>query len=323
MNRRPDLQDVRTAHQRIAAHITRTPVLTCTALDRMVGARLFFKCENFQKVGAFKFRGACNAVFSLSEEEASRGVVTHSSGNHAAALALAARKRGITARIVMPSNAPRVKIAAVKGYGGIITFCEPTQASRESTAAQVIKETGATLIHPSNDYRIIAGQATAALELMEEIEELDFVLAPVGGGGLLSGTAIAVKALRPKMKVIGCEPKNADDAYRSMKAGRIIPSENPNTIADGLRTSLGDKTFPIIRDLVDEILLATEEEIITAMRHIFERMKIVVEPSAAVPLAVLLSNQLNVADKNVGIIISGGNVDLREFFEGMLPASKA
>jgi threonine dehydratase len=217
----------------------------------------------------------------------------------------------------MPSSAPAVKIAAVKSYGGVITFCEPTLTSRESTAEQIIKETGAILIHPSNDYRIIAGQATATLELMEEIKDLDLVLAPVGGGGLLSGTATAAKALNPKIKVIGCEPKNADDAYRSIKAGRIIPSGNPNTIADGLRTSLGDKTFPIIRDLVDEILLATEEEIITAMRYIFERMKIVVEPSAAVSLAVLLSNKLNVADKNVGIIISGGNVDFSHFFEQM------
>ncbi len=281
----------------------------------MVGARLFFKCENFQKAGAFKFRGACNAIFSLSDEQASRGVVTHSSGNFAAALALAARKRGISARIVMPSNAPAVKVDAVKGYGGVITFCEPTLTSRESSAAKVIKETGATFVHPYNDYRIIAGQGTAALELMEEISDLDFILAPVGGGGLLSGTAIAAKALNPKIKVIGCEPKNADDAYRSIKAGRILPSENPNTVADGLRTSLGDKTFPIIQDLVSEILLATEEEIVTAMRLIFERMKIVVEPSAAVPLAVLLFKQLDVAGKKVGVILSGGNVDLSRFFE--------
>jgi threonine dehydratase len=322
VNKRPDLKEVRQAHQRIRPYIHKTPVLTCTALDEMVGARLFFKCENFQKTGAFKFRGACNAIFSLSDQEASLGVVTHSSGNHAGALALTARKRGITARIVMPYNAPAVKIAAVKNYGGIITFCEPTLASRENTAERIIKETGATLIHPSNDYRIIAGQATAALELMEEIENLDFLLAPVGGGGLLSGTAIAAKGLNPKIKVIGCEPKNADDAYRSIKAGRIIPSENPNTIADGLRTSLGDKTFPIIRELVDEILLATEEEIVTAMRYILERMKIVVEPSAAVPLAVLLANQLNVADKNVGIILSGGNVDFSKFFEEMLKANR-
>ena len=318
MNKQPDLQDIRSAHQRIRPHIHKTPVMTCTALDQMVGAKLFFKCENFQKTGAFKFRGACNAIFSLSGQEASRGVVTHSSGNHAAALSLAACKRGISARIVMPYNASAVKIAAVKSYCGIITFCEPTPTSRENAAEQIIRETGAILIHPSNDYRIIAGQGTSALELMEEIENLDFLLAPVGGGGLLSGTAIAAKALNPKIKVIGCEPKNADDAYRSIKAGRIIPSENPNTIADGLRTSLGDKTFPIIRDLVDEILLATEEEIITAMRYFFERMKIVAEPSAAVPLSVLLSHKLNVADKNVGIIISGGNVDFNKFFEEML-----
>jgi threonine dehydratase len=322
VNKQPDLKDIRSAHQRILPYIHKTPVLTSTALDRMVGAKLFFKCENFQKTGAFKFRGACNAIFSLSDQEASRGVVTHSSGNHAGALALAARKRGISARIVMPSDASAVKIAAVKSYGGIITFCEPTPASRESVAEQIIKETGAILIHPSNDYRIIAGQATAALELMEEIENLDFLLAPVGGGGLLSGTAIAAKGLNPKTKVIGCEPKNADDAYRSIKAGRIIPSENPNTIADGLRTSLGDKTFPIIRDLVDEILLASEEEIITAMQYIFARMKIVAEPSAAVSLAVLLSNKLNVTNKNVGIIISGGNVDFSEFFEEMPKANR-
>ena len=313
----PNLRDIRATHERIGLYINRTPVLTCTSLDRMVGARPFFKCENFQKTGAFKFRGACNAVFLLSDEEASRGVVTHSSGNFAAALALAAAKRGSSARIVMPSNAPEVKVAAVKGYGGIITFCEPTLKSRESTAEGVIEETGATFIHPYNDHHIIAGQGTAALELMEKIPDLDFILAPVGGGGLLSGTAIAAKGLNPKIKVIGCEPKNADDAHRSLKAGRIIPSENPNTIADGLRTSLGDKTFPIIRDLVDEILLATEEEIITAMRHIFERMKIVAEPSAAVPLAVLLSHQLNVKDQKVGVIISGGNVDFGRFFAGM------
>lgn len=323
MKRQPDLKDVRKAHQRISPYINKTPVLTCTALDQMVGARLFFKCENFQKVGAFKFRGACNAVLSLSENEASRGVITHSSGNFAAALALAARRMGITARIVMPSDAPKIKIDAVEGYGGIITFCQPTLESREATAAQVIQETGATFVHPSNDHRIIAGQGTAALELMEEVEDLDFILAPVGGGGLLSGTAIAAKGLRPQIKVIGCEPKNADDAYRSIKAGRIIPSVNPNTIADGLRTSLGDKTFPIIRDLVDEILLATEEEIVTAMRHTFERMKIVIEPSAPVPLAVLLSHQLNVKDRKVGVIISGGNVDLSRFFGQMLPPGRS
>jgi threonine dehydratase len=330
MLNQPILSDIRTAHKRIESHINKTPVLTCAALDGIVGTSLFFKCENFQKVGAFKFRGACNAVFSLSDEEASRGVATHSSGNHAAALALSARKRGIPVQIVMPSNTTKVKVNAVKGYGGMITFCEPTLESRESTIARVIQETNAILIHPYNDYRIIAGQGTAALEFMEEIPDLDFIFAPVGGGGLLSGTAIAAKSLDPKIKVIGCEPKNADDAYRSKKAGKIIPAVNPNTIADGLRTSLGDKTFPIIRDLVDEILLATEEEIITAMRHILERMKIVIEPSAAVPLAVLLSRlivgqsndsptyKLDVRGKKVGVILSGGNVDFSRFFEKVM-----
>ena len=318
MNKQPELQDVCAAYQRIRPYIHKTLVLSCSTLNDTVGARLFFKCENFQKVGAFKFRGACNVIFSLPENESSREVVTHSSGNHAAALALAARKRGITARIVMPSSSPAVKIAAVNNYGGIITFCEPTLAARENAAEQVIKETGATFIHPFNDYRIIAGQATAALELLEEVKNLDFILAPVGGGGLLSGTAIASKALKADIKVIGCEPENADDAYRSLKAGRIMPSVNPNTIADGLLTSLGDKTFSIIRNLVDEIVLADEEDIITAMQYIFERMKIVVEPSAAVPLAVLLSNKLNVTDKNVGIILSGGNIDLNKFFNEII-----
>ena len=317
MDQRPTINNIQQAHLRIRPYIHRTPVLTCHALDEMVGARLFFKCENFQKVGAFKFRGACNAIFSLPSEEASRGVVTHSSGNHAAALALAARKRGISARIVMPSNAPPVKIDAVKNYGGMITFCEPTLASREGTAAQVIEETGATMIHPYNDYRIIAGQGTAALELIEEVNDLDYVLAPVGGGGLMSGTAIAAKSLNPGIKVIGCEPKNADDAYRSVQAGKIIPSENPDTIADGLKTSLGEKTFPIIQEFIDVIVLVTEQQIITAMRHIFERMKIIIEPSSAVPFGALISNKLNVSGKKVGIIISGGNVDFSKFFEGI------
>jgi len=312
---RPTLADIQQADDRIRSYIHNTPVLTCSALDEMVESRLFFKCENFQKVGAFKFRGATNAVFSLSEKEAGRGVVTHSSGNHAAALALAARNRGIPALIVMPSTAPRVKIAAVKNYGGIITFCEPTLASREATAAMVIEKTGATMIHPFNDYRIIAGQGTAALELMYEIPDLDYLLAPVGGGGLLSGTAITAKSLNPKIRIIGCEPKNADDAYRSVEAGRIIPSDNPDTIADGLRTSLGEKTFPIIQELVDEIVLVTEEQIIESMRLIFERMKIIIEPSAAVTFAAVLTGKLNPDGKKVGMIFSGGNID----FSGIYP----
>ncbi len=314
MNERPDLKKIRKAHELIRPYIHKTPVLTSMALNEMTGARLFFKCENLQKVGAFKFRGACHAIFTLSDEEASHGVLTHSSGNHAAALALAARTRGIEARIVMPGSAPAVKVAAVKNYGGIITFCEPTLASRESTANRIIEETGAAFIHPYNDYRIIAGQATAALELMEEIEDLDYVLAPVGGGGLLSGTAISAKSLKPAVRVIGCEPQNADDAWRSLKAGRILPSENPTTIADGLRTSLGDKTFPIINELVDEIVTVTEEQIVMAMRMIMERMKIIVEPSSAVVFAALLTKRLNVASKRVGLILSGGNVDFSEFF---------
>jgi len=317
MRKPPDIEEIRAAHRRIRSVVHKTPVATSRSINAMVGAELFFKCEHLQKAGAFKFRGACNAVFSLSKKEASCGVVTHSSGNHAGALALAASYRGIPAYIVMPSTAPAVKVAAVKGYGGMITFCEPTLAARESTAAKVIQNTGALLIHPYNDYRIIAGQGTAALELMEEVRDLDFILAPVGGGGLLSGTAISAKALNPKIKVIGCEPQNADDAYRSKKAGTIIPAGNPQTIADGLRTSLGDKTFPIIRDFVDDIVLATEEEIISAMRIVFERMKMVVEPSAAVPLAALLSGSFTAPGRRIGILLSGGNVDFSAFFKSM------
>jgi threonine dehydratase len=317
VEKRPELKDIREAHQRIMPYIHRTPVLTCSSLNRMVDAKLYFKCENYQKVGAFKMRGATNAIFSLDLKEAANGVVTHSSGNHAAALSLAARNRGVVARIVMPSNAPKVKVEAVKHYGGVITFCEPNLASRESTAAKIISETGANMIHPFNNYRVIAGQGTATLEFMEEIPDLDYVLAPVGGGGLLSGTAITAKSLNPRVKVIGCEPKNADDAFHSTKAGRIIPPENPNTIADGLKTSLGDKTFPIIQEFVDEIILATEEEIVFGMQQIFERMKIIVEPSSAVPFGALLSKKLNVTGKKVGIIISGGNVDFSQFFDNI------
>ena len=311
----PDLKAIKKAHQRIHPYINKTPVLTCSSLDEIIGAKLFFKCENFQKVGAFKFRGATNAVFSLSEEEAARGVVTHSSGNHAAALALAASNRGIIARIVMPSNAPQVKKDAVKNYGGIITFCEPTLEARETTAIKIIEETGATMIHPYNNYHIITGAGTAALELIEEVPELDYILAPVGGGGLLSGTALSAKYTNPKIKVIAGEPKNADDAYRSIKAGRIIPPENPVTIADGLKTALGEKTFPIIQKYVDDIILASEQEIIQAMRTIFERMKLIIDPSSAVPFAVLLFKKLVVPGKRVGIILSGGNVDFEGFFD--------
>ena len=306
----PDLETIRQAALRIKPFVHRTPVLTCLSLNQMVHAELFFKCENFQKVGAFKFRGATNAVLSLSDEEAKRGVATHSSGNHAQALALAARIRGIKAHIVMPKNSSAVKIKAVEGYGGNIILCEPTLESREETLAQVVKKTGAAFIHPYNDYRVIAGQGTCALELLEEVENLDMVMAPVGGGGLLSGTALTVNYLMPLIKVIAAEPETADDAYRSFREGKIIPVINPQTIADGLRTSLGDKTFPIIIKYVDRIVTVSEDAIVSSMRIIWERMKIVVEPSAAVPFAALLENKIDVKGKRVGIILSGGNVDL-------------
>jgi len=310
----PKLSDIKKVHACIVPYINRTPVLTCQSIDRMTGSELYFKCENLQKAGAFKGRGAHNVVFSLTDEEAKKGVVTHSSGNHAGALSLAASKRGIPAYIVMPKTAPKVKVTAVKEYAGQITFCEPTLEARESTADRILKETGAVMVHPYDDYRIIAGQATTALELLEDVDQLDMILAPVGGGGLLSGTALSAKAIRPSICVIGCEPEMADDAYRSIQAGHIIPSVNPKTIADGLLTSLCDKTFTIIRDLVDEIVLVSEEAIINAMRITWERMKIIIEPSAAVCLAAILSNKLNVTGKKVGIILSGGNVDLSVFF---------
>ncbi|MFN3426920.1 MAG: pyridoxal-phosphate dependent enzyme [Candidatus Thermochlorobacter sp.] len=306
----PTLSDIRAAANRIAKYAHRTPVLTSQSLNQMVGALLFFKCENFQKVGAFKFRGACNAVFSLSDDEAAHGVATHSSGNHAAALALAARLRGISATIVMPHTAPNIKKVAVASYGGRIIFSEPTLKAREETLAAEVEKSGATVIHPYNDYRVIAGQGTAALELLEDVPNLDLMLAPVGGGGLISGTALAVTSLSPHTKVIAVEPAGADDAYRSIKAGRIIPSTNPKTIADGLLTSLGDKTFPIIREKVAEIVTVAEDSIVQAMRYIWERMKIIIEPSCAVPFAALLEGKLNVSGKRVGIILTGGNVDL-------------
>jgi threonine dehydratase len=309
MNAPPTLSDIRAAHARIKPYIHRTPVMTSALLDRETGARLFFKCENFQKAGAFKSRGACNAVFSLSDVEAHRGVATHSSGNHAAALARAAGLRGIAAYIVMPNNSPKPKQAAVAGYGGQITLCEPTLEARERTCNQVIETTGATLIHPYNDDRIIAGQGTAALELLEEIPDLDFVIAPVGGGGLLSGTALAVKSLRPTARVFGAEPAQASDAAESMKAGRII-SKPANTIADGLRTMLGELNFPIVREHVDEIALVSEDGIVAAMRRIWEIMKIIVEPSGAVSFAAVREHTAQFAGKRVGIIVSGGNVDL-------------
>jgi len=306
----PTLADVQTAAARIKPYIHRTPVLTCTSLNDLVGAALFCKCENFQKVGAFKFRGACNAVFALSDQEARHGVATHSSGNHAAAVALAARLRGVPAHIVMPDNAPTVKKAAVVGYGGSIVYCAPTLAAREATLTRVVHETGATFIHPYNDARVIAGQGTAALELLSDVADLDVIMAPVGGGGLLSGTAIVTAALSPPTQVIAAEPEAADDAYRSLQAGTILPANDPRTVADGLRTSLGELTFAIIQQHVQQIVTVSEEAIVSAMRYVWERMKIVIEPSAAVPVGALLAKKIDLTGKRIGVILSGGNVSL-------------
>jgi len=311
-NMPPTLYDIHQAAERIRSYAHRTPVLTSESLDQQVGMHVFLKCENFQKVGAFKFRGACNAVFSLSEEEAACGVSTHSSGNHAQALALAAKLRGIPAYIVMPDNAPAVKKAAVAGYGGKITFCEPTLEAREATLAKVVEETSSVVIHPYNDERVIAGQGTATLEFLEDVPDLDIIIAPVGGGGLLSGTAIAAMELKPGIRVIGAEPERADDAYRSMKAGEIVPSANPKTIADGLLTSLGPLTFPIIQNCVEQIITVSETGIIESMKFVWERAKIVIEPSAAVAVAVLWERKIDSSGLKVGVILSGGNVDLEK-----------
>jgi threonine dehydratase len=307
---RPKLEQILDAAARIAPYLRRTPVYTSSSLDAMSGATLFFKCENLQKAGAFKARGATNAVFSLTDREAEPGVATHSSGNHAAALALAARLRGIKAYVVMPENAPAVKQRAVAGYGAEIARCRPTLAAREEKLREVIARTGAAVVHPYDDERVIAGQGTAALELCDEVPDLDVVIAPVGGGGLLSGTALAVRGVSPGTCVLGAEPEMADDAFRSMQAGRIIPSAYPETVADGLRTSLGELTFPIIQQYVDAIVTVSEADIIAAMRLTWERMKLLIEPSAAVPLAAILSGRAVPAGKRVGIILSGGNVDL-------------
>jgi threonine dehydratase len=304
----PDLKTIETAAARIRPFIHRTPVMTCHSINHMLGATVYFKCENFQKVGAFKSRGACNAVFSLDEKAVSKGVATHSSGNHAQALARAALIKGCKAYIVMPETAARVKVEAVKGYGGEIFFCKPTLASREETLQTVVERTGATEIHPYNDYRVIAGQATAACELFEEIGPLDVIMTPVGGGGLLSGTALATSYISPSTRVIAAEPAHADDAFRSFTTRKFVPSINPQTVADGLLTSLGSLTFPIILEHVDRIITVSEEAIIQAMLLTWERMKIIIEPSSAVPLAALMENQDDFQRKRIGIIISGGNV---------------
>ena len=306
----PSMQDVFDAAARIDGHAIRTPVLTSSTLDAMFGTRLFFKCENFQKAGAFKFRGACNTVFALSQGEAHRGVATHSSGNHGAALALAARLRGIPCRVVMPRNAPRVKKAAVAGYGAEIDFCAPTLAAREAALEAIVARTKAEVVHPYDDSRVIAGQGTVALELLDALPDLDLVLVPIGGGGLAAGTALAVKSRSPETRVIAVEPEGADDAYRSFRAGERLPSVAPQTIADGLLTSVGVRNFALVQRFVDDIVTVGETAIVRAMRLMWERMKVVVEPSAAVPLAALVEQRIDVRCKRVGIVLSGGNVDL-------------
>jgi threonine dehydratase len=305
-----DLPAILSAHERIQSHIHRTLVLTSSRLDEANGAALFFKCENFQKIGAFKARGATNAVFSLDDATARRGVATHSSGNHGAAVARAAKLRRIPAHIVMPSNSAKVKIRAVESYGARVAFCGPTEQARETVCADVIAKTGATLIHSFENLDVIAGQGTAAVELLEDIPDLDLVMCPIGGGGLLAGTAVAAKWMRPNIKVVAAEPENADDAAQSFRAGRVIHTEKKLTIADGLRTNVGEPNFAIIQRYVDDIVTVSEEAIISAMRTIWETMKIIVEPSAAVPYAAIREGRIDVAEKRVGIILTGGNVDL-------------
>jgi threonine dehydratase len=305
-----DLSRIRAAHERIRACIKRTPVLTSSRLDAASGASLFFKCENFQKIGAFKARGATNAVFALDDAIARAGVATHSSGNHGAAVARAAKLRGISAHIVMPSNSAKVKVHAVESYGAHIIFCEPTEEAREVACAKVIKKTGATLIHSFESEDVMAGQGTAVVELLEDVAGLDLVMCPVGGGGLLSGTAVASKSMRPKIKVIAVEPQNADDAAQSFRAGRRMVTKKKFTIADGLRTNVGEPNFAIIQRYVDDIVTVSEDAIISAMRTIWETMKIIIEPSAAVPYGAIGECKIDVAGKRVGIILTGGNVDL-------------
>jgi threonine dehydratase len=304
-------ESISQAHKRIKPFIEHTPVLTSSSLNEVAGCQLFFKCENFQKVGAFKARGAINAALKLSDEERKNGLATHSSGNHAQAIARAGKILNVKSYIVMPRTAPEIKKRGVRGYGGDIFECEPTLQAREETLAQVIKKTGASEIHPFNNYNVMEGQATCAKELFEQVPKLDVVMAPVGGGGLLSGTALATKFFSPATIVIGGEPAGSDDAYRSMQSGKIEPAQS-NTIADGLLTTLGDKTFPIIYENVKEIITVTDEEIIAAMRLIWERLKIIVETSCAVPFAAVLKSKEKFKDMRVGIILSGGNVDLEK-----------
>lgn len=306
----PTFDDVLRARERIVPHIHRTPVLTSTYLNQLAGAELFFKCENFQKAGVFKVRGAANAVFGLNDEQAASGVATHSSGNHAMALSYAAGRRGIPSTVVVPHTAPEAKKDAVRSYGGLIIECEPSASSRETALAAVVTETGAEFVHPYNDHRVIAGQATCSLELNEQVNDLDAVVAPIGGGGIVSGTCLALSSVAPEIKVYAAEPLNADDAARSFRAGRIIADDEPETVADGLRVPLKELTWHFVSRDVSDVLTATEQEIIDAMKLIWSRTKIIVEPSSAVPLATILKNRELFAGKRVGVILTGGNVDL-------------
>ena len=307
---KPDKADIINAYNRISDYIHNTPVLTSESLNKQFETKLFFKCENFQKAGSFKSRGAVNAALSIPKSDLSLGLATHSSGNFAQALARAARILNVPAYIVMPKNAPDVKVNAVVSYGGEITFCEPTLSAREKTLERVVERTGAKVVHPYDDYNIIAGHGTATFEFCQQVDNLDIILCPVGGGGLLSGSALSASYFSKNITTIACEPKGADDAYRSFMAGKIIPSVNPDTIADGLLTSLGERNFPIIQKYVTEIVTVSEDAIIAAMKLIYERLKIVIEPSSAVPIAAIIENKVKISKKNVGVIVSGGNVDL-------------
>lgn len=308
----PTFEDVKAAHQRIKPHIHQTPVLTSSYFNKLTGAELFFKCENFQKAGVFKARGASNAVFGLDNEKAVNGVATHSSGNHGLSLSYAAGRRGISATVVMPRTAPEAKKDAVRGYGATVVECEPSTSSREAVFAEVVAQSGADFIHPYNDPRVIAGQATCSRELVTQVDNLDAVIAPIGGGGMVSGTCLTLSNIAPEIKIYAAEPKNADDAYRSFNAGHIIADDAPQTIADGLKVPLKELTWHFVSNHVTDILLATEEEIIEAMRITWQRMKIVIEPSSAVPLATIMKNKEIFAGKRVGLIITGGNVDLKK-----------
>lgn len=308
----PTYDDVKAAHERIRPYIHRTPVLTSTYFNNRTGAELFFKCENFQKAGAFKARGASNAVFGLSEEQAARGVATHSSGNHGLSLSYAAGQRGIKATVVMPRTAPEAKKEAVRGYGGIVVECEPSTSSREAVFAEVVAESGADFIHPYNDPRVIQGQATCSKELIEDVGELDALVAPIGGGGMVSGSCLTLSNIAPNTEIYAAEPKNADDAYRSFKAGHIIADDAPNTVADGLKVPLKDLTWHFVSNYVTDMFTVTEEEIVEAMYLCWQRMKIVIEPSSAVAIAAILKNPEVFAGKKVGVILTGGNVDLKK-----------